>query len=224
MSISQAQREAEKKKQELEEQVGKKPCTRCSARKLRVCKCGPGGGGGGSNSDGTDTYDDEQATDTEEDTGGLTLTPTLQPEEIAAMLDQLANFLTIRQDDEAGILAISSLRLFLSPEARLLRNYINMITAELATFKHQLEREGVNLAGYSATLTGSSLVIRIPSVKNYERFIARLGARNLLDIAAKVAKEAKDSEPESAPAHRFSPFSTRLVPVPKGVVRNATSS
>lgn len=185
-------------REELRQRIARNPCIRCSAQGRPICGCGGGGGGSG----GSGSEDKES---------GLELSA-------QDILDRLADLLTIENDAESGVLRFSTIRPFANLDSEILTAYLDMTKSEFELFKEQLAQEGVDLKDYCMDLKDNCLIIRIPSIKHFDRFIAQLGSKNLLNLEGRAKHENCSIESTGEGSAHYTPFSTRPMPRPKGAV------
>lgn len=133
------------------------------------------------------------------------------------ILDRLADLITIENDVESGVLSFSTIRPFAHLESQLLAAYLNLIKAEFGFFKEQLTREAVNLKDYCLVLQPNSLVIRIPAIGHFDRFIAQLDSKKLLNLEGRTKPGACSTE-ATGTAH-YTPLSTHPTLRPDGALQ-----
>lgn len=213
---------------ENEDKVAKNSCDKCRKAGFPVC-IGHGASSNGDDNDESESYGKDNSVQPSDES----ITPALEsqlslklePKGWLFLLEKLADLknngmLIIDNNFEQGILTISTK---VSPEgeaASVVEKYLEMLLEEFANFKKQLELEGQDLTGYTDTRTANGLVLRIPSAKNYDRFIEQLNNKGLLSLER--PRQNADNSENNTPSVGMTPF--KMVPTPPAMQSKKSTS
>ncbi|KTD17495.1 hypothetical protein [Legionella jordanis] len=132
------------------------------------------------------------------------------------LIEQLADLkkaglLSIDNNAELGILTIISKLGKTSDYIAVINDYLKHLRTEFAFFKKQLSQTGESIEHFHDKVTTNGLVIRIPSPKLYDQFMAKLDKKQLVSLVYENQLEPSSENDEHL---ELTPFD--MVPRPKG--------
>lgn len=185
----------ENKKDERAKAIENNPCGLCKAAGLPICR-GHARGAGGKSEELDEEDLDMKSSERAELT--LELKPTL-PSSLG--WEQLNALFLMTNLASQGIFSLRPRPKLALENDREIQEFIRQVKLEFDQFKQVLEKKGIPVEHYSATINKNELIIRIPSPKMYDAFIQQLVNKNLLanQLTPRVS-------PQMTPVPSLTPF------------------